>query len=135
MIPDWVVHVRVLVLVMVVSTGGTVRVEMHVQPWAGRLSSCDHVDAAMLHATRGEHLVRELAELVCSALKNDDLEAVSRVEVNVHRGPHLTAQTMLQLVQTLGEITDVMVVDEGHGGDDVCIADVSARDLGTCQVA
>lgn len=79
----------------------------------------DDLDAAVLHAACGEQAFRGALQVVGLAAEDDDLEAVVVIEVDVERGAHLLAERVLELGEALGEIADVMVVDDGERGDGI----------------
>ena len=109
----------VRVLVMHMLTHVLVLVEVDVQALVRGLAARDDLDAAVLHAARRPHAIGELLELLRRPLEDDHLEAVRGIEVHVHRRAHLRAEPVLQLDEALGEVANVMVVDERDGRDGV----------------
>jgi len=113
-----------------------VLVQVDVKAVARRLPARDHLDASVLHASRREDTVGELLELLGRPLENDHFEAVRRIEMHVHRRAHLRPEPVLQLDEALGEIADVMIVDQRDGRDGIrAFAHLRARDLCAREVA
>lgn len=75
-------------------------------------------ELAELDAAEGEHAVGEVLEGRAAAFHDDHLEAVVVVEVDVGGSEDHGAGGVLDLGEFLGEVWDVMVVDEGECADD-----------------
>jgi hypothetical protein len=87
----------------------------------------DDLDAPVRHAARREQSVGDALQFVASTPQDDDLEAAPVVEVNVEGRAHLIPQLVLELGEPLGELPDMVIVNEGqrrHGRR-------SPRDLGS----
>jgi hypothetical protein len=84
-------------------------------------------NAAVLHSARREELLRDALELVGAAAQDDHFQATVVIEVYVQRRTDSFAELVLDLGQPLGQIADMVIVDEGEsrdGGD-------AAPDLGS----
>ena len=84
-------------------------------------NSGDELEPAPLDPARREDLIGDVAEHVGVAVHDDDLEAVVGAEVHVHRRTDLAAELVLELGEALGEIADVMVINERERADGVGI--------------
>jgi hypothetical protein len=83
----------------------------------------DDLDSPVGDASRREQAVRDPLQLVASPAQDDDLQATMLVEMNVQRRAHPIAELMLELGEPLGELSNVMVVDErqrGNRGSSTC---------------
>lgn len=96
----------------------------------------DELHSAMLDAARGEEPIAGVPQLVGEAAHHDDLEAVVVIEVDVQRRAHALTERMLEVREPLGEISNVMVVDQRERRDGVGPrAHASTRDLGAHEIA
>jgi hypothetical protein len=75
----------------------------------------DVFGAAVDDAAGADHAVRHLFQLVRAAAHDDDFEAVLVIQMDVHAGPHLLTQIMLQRGEAFGQLADVVVVDQRDG--------------------
>jgi hypothetical protein len=101
-------------------------------------------ELAEFHAAQGEDAVGDCLQFSALALHDDDFEAVVMVEVDVGRGEDHGSGAVLNVGELLGEIGDVVVVDQGEGAYDGLIridvffekgaADEVADGLGTVLV-
>ncbi len=106
-----------------------------VVPFA-RLGVRDDLDPAVCNAARSQETIRNALQLVASAPHDDDLEAAVLVEVNVERRSYALAQLVLKLGQLLGQLADVVIVNEREGGDGGSTPGyLRADDLGSNEVA
>ena len=130
-----VVPMLVVGVMVVVGTLVVVLVEMHVESVVRGLYRGDHLDAAVLHPARCKDALGEAPQLGGRTLQDDHLQAMRLVEVDVHRRAHLPAERMLELVEALGEIAHVMVVDERDRRDGVgALGELLSRDLGPGEI-
>jgi len=96
----------------------------------------DDFNPAVRDASCPEELVSRGLQLVGAPAHDDHFEAMVVIEVNVHRGPNAVFELVLNVRQTLGELADVMVVDEGdrrHRRDS--LLHEASSDLGAGKVA
>lgn len=131
-----IVRVIVIVVMMVRLFGAVVavRVRVRMRVRAGLLRH--EGEPALLHAARREQPIGRLLQIVRATAQDDDLEAVSLAEMHVHRRAHLLAELVLRFGETLGELSHVVIVNEGKcAGRGCAFADASSRDLGAGQIA
>ncbi len=76
-----------------------------------------NLDRALNDTARREERLGRLLQTIRAPAHHDDFEAALVVEVDVHRRPDLMAEIVLHARQTLGELADVMVIDEGDAGE------------------
>lgn len=89
----------------------------------------------MFDAASGEELAPCPFELVGGPAHDDDLEAVVVVEVNVESGVHFVAERVLEVGEALGQVADVVVVDERERSDRVATgANFGASNFGANEV-
>jgi GTP-binding protein len=134
------VRMRVIVRVVVgVIVGVRVRmavVLVHVGvPGAFPRDVGHHLEPALFHPARREHLVGRALHDVGGPAHDDDLEAVIVVEVDVHGGTHRVPEAVLNLGELLREVAHVMVVDERERRDArLALAHLLLRHLGAHEI-
>jgi hypothetical protein len=100
-----------------------------------RVDLGDDVNPAVCHSARREKLVGDALELVASAAHHDDLHAAPGIEVDVERRAHAVAEIVLKLGEFLGELANVVIVNDRercYGGRAAC--HLRSNDLGADEV-
>lgn len=96
----------------------------------------DDFDPALLDPAHRQNLLRERLQFVRSPADDDDLQAVVVAQVDVHRRPDAVSQLVLHLGQFFGQVADVVVIDDGQGGDGIDTrANLGAHHFGAGQIA
>lgn len=96
----------------------------------------DDLDAAVGDAARRQEAVGDALEFVAAAVQHDHFEAAILIEVNVKRRADAVAQPMLELRELLGQLADVVIVDEGERRDGGCaLAHARAYDFRPDEIA
>jgi hypothetical protein len=96
----------------------------------------NHFDPPLLHAACCQEALGRFADTIARAGQHDDFETVVVVEVNMKRGTDGIAEVVLHRREPLGEIANVMIVDERERGDaQSAFAELGLGHLGADQVA
>ena len=96
----------------------------------------DELDAALLHPARGEQALGSAADAIGRSREHDDLQTVSTIEMDMKGGTNCVAERVLHLGQPLGEVANVMIVDQGERGDARgTFADARSGDLAADEIA
>jgi hypothetical protein len=96
----------------------------------------DVLRATLEDAAGTEHLFSRRLELVGATAHHHHFEAVLAIEVDVHSRAHLLAHVVLQGGELLGELADVMIVNERHRGERAhAIVERRAPNFGPRQIA
>ena len=104
-----VMVIVIMIMVLIVNRGSAPRA-------AQRQRVFDHVLGATLQDTAGrEHARGGRLQLVGPPAHDDDFETMLAIEVHVHRRTYLVAEIVLQRGQLFGELTHMVIIDEGHG--------------------
>ncbi len=75
------------------------------------------LDPAVVNAARAEDPIGRGLQVIGVAAQDDDLEAQLVIQVHVHRRADLVAEVVLHVGQGVGQIADVVVIDEGERAD------------------
>ena len=131
---------RCLMVMITVPVGMIVAVIVHRRSPPRRTQDqvlFDDVFRAPLEDAAGtEHFFGRDLELVGAAAHHHDFEAVLAIEVDVHGRAHLLAHVVLQGGELLGELADVMIVNERHRGERAhAILERRAPNFGPRQIA
>ena len=96
----------------------------------------DQFESAVRDPSGRQQAFGNAPQLVAAPTQDDHLETTVFVEMNVKRRAHVLSETMLELRQSLGELTHVMVVDQGQRPDGGHAAlDLRARDFRAHEIA
>jgi hypothetical protein len=111
------------------------RVGVHV--WLGAVAGVGkELQGPVKDAAGCDQPVGRGAEHVRATSEDDDLEASVMLQVHVHRRMHLLTELVLHLRQPLGEISHVVVVDDGECADRLHRSlNDAADDFGAREVA
>ena len=117
-----------------VGVGMVVRVRVRVV--MSQIDVGHDLDPSVLDPAHRQDLVGDCLQPVGFPADDDDLQAVSGAQVNVHRGTDTVAQLVLELGQLLAQVPHVVVVDDGQGRDGIDTGSHLGPDhLGTREIA
>lgn len=83
----------------------------------------DH-ELALMDALEAAQLIGELRQIADRPAKHHHLQALVMVQVDMERGNHLLGMVVLELHQSIGQMTMVVVVDQCEGSDRFAITGI-----------
>ena len=95
----------------------------------------DELDAALLDPAGRQQALGSTADAIGWSREHDDLKTVSMIEVDMKGRTDRVAERVLHLGQPLGEVADVVVINQRERGDaGRAFADAGAGDLGADEI-